>query len=188
MAGAVYAAAVILDPAQPIHGLADSKQLSSKRRTILAAAIRDRALSWAVASASVQEIDTLNILRASLLAMQRAVLQLAMAPDELAVDGLHLPELNIKGRAIVDGDRLVQEISAASILAKVSRDLDMCRLDAEFPDYGFASHKGYGTARHLAALQAFGPCAIHRRSFAPVRAAEQQLGFAFESNAARLRG
>jgi ribonuclease HII len=179
LAGAVFAAAVILDPARPIEGLADSKQLSARRREHLATAIRADALSWAVASASVSEIDRLNILRASLLAMRRAVEGLKVAPGEVCVDGLYVLDIVFPCRAIVEGDRLVREISAASILAKVSRDAEMCSFDARFPEYGFARHKGYATARHLAALKRFGPCEIHRRSFAPVRAAEMQFWLPF---------
>ncbi len=171
LAGAVFAAAVILDPLRPIEGLADSKTLSEKRRTALADAIVTRALHWAVATASVEEIDRVNILQASLLAMHRAVEGLGVTPGEMLVDGLHLPKMNLRGRAIVEGDRLVAEISAASILAKTARDRDMCEWDRRFPQYGFAQHKGYGTKAHMAALHRFGPCPIHRLSFAPVRAA-----------------
>ena len=171
LAGAVFAAAVILDPLRPIEGLADSKMLSEKRRVALADAIVARALHWAVATASVEEIDRINILQASLLAMRRAVEGLGVMPGEMLVDGLHLPKMNLPGRAIVEGDRLVAEISAASILAKTARDRDMCEWDRRFPQYGFAQHKGYGTRAHMAALHRFGPCPIHRLSFAPVRAA-----------------
>ena len=180
LAGAVYAAAVILDPQRPIAGLADSKLLSARRREKLFEEIRDNALAWAVASASVTEIDTLNILRASLLAMRRAVENLKVAPEEVCVDGLHVPEVKFQCRAIVGGDRLIAEISAASILAKVSRDAEMVSWDAHFPGYGFARHKGYATADHLAALKRLGPCAIHRRSFAPVRAAAMQSSLDFQ--------
>ena len=180
LAGAVYAAAVILDPQRPIAGLADSKLLSARRREKLFEEIRDNALAWAVASASVTEIDTLNILRASLLAMRRAVENLKVAPEEVCVDGLHVPEVKFQCRAIVGGDRLIAEISAASILAKVSRDAEMVSWDAHFPGYGFARHKGYATADHLAALKRLGPCAIHRRSFAPVRAAAMQPSLDFQ--------
>jgi ribonuclease HII len=180
LAGAVYAAAVILDPQRPIAGLADSKLLSARRRERLFEEIRGNALAWAVASASVVEIDTLNILRASLLAMRRAVEALKIAPGEVCVDGLHVPQVNFRCRAIVRGDRLIAEISAASILAKVSRDAEMLSWDARFPAYGFARHKGYATAGHLAALKRLGPCEIHRRSFAPVRAAAMQPGLDFQ--------
>jgi ribonuclease HII len=174
LAGDVYAAAVILDPARPIAGLADSKLLSEKKREVLAREIRDSARAWCVAVASVAEIDSMNILRASLLAMSRAIAGLTIRPSEVLVDGLHLPECDLPGRAIVDGDRLVAEISAASILAKTARDAAMIALDAQFPFYGFARHKGYGTRVHLHALNAHGPCAIHRMSYAPVRNAAMQ--------------
>jgi ribonuclease HII len=180
LAGAVYAGAVILDPKHPIAGLADSKLLSARRRERLFEEICDSALAWAVASASVLEIDSLNILRASLLAMRRAVEKLKVAPGEVCVDGLHVPDVKFQCRAIVQGDRLIAEISAASILAKVSRDAEMLSCDARFPGYGFARHKGYATADHLAALKLLGPCAIHRRSFAPVRAAAMQSFLDFQ--------
>jgi ribonuclease HII len=179
LAGAVYAAAVILDPQRPIAGLADSKLLSARQREKLFEEIRDNALAWAVASASVIEIDTLNILRASLLAMRRAVENLKVVPGEVCVDGLHVPDVKFQCRAIVQGDRLIAEISAASILAKVSRDAEMLSCDASFPGYGFARHKGYATAVHLAALKQLGPCEIHRRSFAPVREAAMQPSLDF---------
>lgn len=175
LAGAVFAAAVILDPSRPIPGLNDSKLLSEKKRQQLAIEIRRHARAFSVAFASVEEIDRLNILQATLLAMKRAVLGLSLVPQEMLVDGLHLPATGIRGRAIVEGDRLIAEISAASILAKTSRDHEMCEWDRRYPAYGFAQHKGYGTRAHLDALQRVGPCEIHRRSFAPVRAAEQQL-------------
>ena len=169
LAGAVYAAAVVLDPKRTrINGLMDSKLLDAPTREKLALRIRGRALAFAVASASVEEIDAINILRASLLAMKRAVEALGMRPDEVCVDGNMLPPIELRCRAIVKGDRLVAAISAASILAKVARDAEMTRLDAEYPGYGFASHKGYSTPEHLAALRERGPCAIHRRSFEPV--------------------
>ncbi len=174
LAGAVFAAAVILDPAQPIDGLADSKTLSAKRRERLAAEIYQRALACCVAVASVEEIDRLNILQASLLAMKRAVEGLSVAPQAMLVDGLYLPKVVLPGRAVVEGDRLHAEISAASILAKTARDAEMCKLDSEFPQYGFARHKGYGTREHLEVLRRIGPCALHRRSFAPVHAAAAQ--------------
>ncbi len=175
LAGAVFAAAVILDPSRPIPGLNDSKLLSEKKRQQLAIEIRRHARAFSIAFASVEEIDRLNILQATLLAMKRAVQGLSLVPQEMLVDGLHLPATGIRGRAIVEGDRLIAEISAASILAKTSRDLEMCEWDRRYPAYGFAQHKGYGTRAHLDALQRVGPCEIHRRSFAPVRAAEQQL-------------
>lgn len=168
LAGSVFAAAVVLDPARPIKGLADSKQLAEAVRERLARQIRSRSLAWAIASASVDEIDTINILQASLLAMRRAVEALGMEPEEVCVDGLHTPQVSFKCRAIVRGDALVDAISAASILAKTARDAEMTLLDRRFPGYGFANHKGYSTPEHLAALKVFGPCQIHRRSFQPV--------------------
>jgi len=170
LAGAVFAAAVVLDPARPrINHLIDSKQLDEAEREVLAVRIRERAMCWAVASASVEEIDRLNILGASLLAMQRAIVALNVKPDEVCVDGLHVPRgVDAPCRAIVKGDRLVAAISAASILAKVARDAEMLALDARYPAYGFAHHKGYPTPEHLAALRAHGPSEIHRRSFEPV--------------------
>jgi len=170
LAGPVYAAAVILDPARRIRGLDDSKQLAPAVRLELAERIRSRALAWAVASASVEEIDALNILQAALLAMRRAVTALAVVPELALVDGLHCPQLPIEVRAIVDGDAKVKAISAASILAKTERDAEMVRLAERYPQYGFERHKGYPTPEHLELLQRFGPCAVYRRSFAPVRA------------------
>jgi ribonuclease HII len=165
----VFAACVVLCEGERIDGLADSKVLTPERREELAVQIRERAAGWAIASASVQEIDRLNILRASLLAMRRAVGQLLIEPHEVLVDGLHCPKVPFPVRAIVDGDALVAEISAASILAKTARDALMVQLHTLYPAYGFDSHKGYSTPRHLDALQRFGICPIHRRSFAPVR-------------------
>ena len=171
LAGSVFAAAVVLDPARPrINGLADSKVLTAAVREKLSGRIKGRALAWAVAFATVEEIDRMNILRASLLAMKRAVDGLGMEPDEVCVDGNQLPPIRHKCRAIVDGDRLVAAISAASILAKVARDAEMAEMEARYPGYGFAAHKGYSTPEHLAALRALGPCDIHRRSFEPVHA------------------
>lgn len=170
LAGPVYAACVILSAADPIAGLADSKKLSPARRVRLGREIRDRAAAWAIASASVEEIDSLNILQASLLAMRRAVEQLSLMPDEVLVDGLHCPELRLPTRAVVRGDSTVAAISAASILAKTARDEAMLQLHARFPEYGFDRHKGYPTAAHLEALRRHGVSAVHRRSFAPVRA------------------
>jgi len=169
LAGPVYAAAVILDPARPVAGLADSKTLTPRQRETLALEVRLRAVAWAVASASVEEIDTLNILQASLLAMRRAVEQLAVTPQQVLVDGLHRPQLKIPVRAIVKGDATVAEIAAASILAKVARDTEMLALHQQHPQYGFDRHKGYPTSAHLAALREHGASAVHRRSFAPVR-------------------
>ncbi len=168
LAGSVFAAAVVLDPGKPIRGLADSKVLTGRVRERLAGRIRSRAMAWAIASASVEEIDSINILRASLLAMRRAVESLGMEPDEVWSDGLHTPDVAFKCRAIVKGDAKVTAISAASILAKTARDAEMCELDKRFPLYGFAHHKGYCTPEHLAALKEHGPCEIHRRSFEPV--------------------
>lgn len=175
LAGAVFAAAVILDPAHPIVGLADSKKLSEKKRDFLALQIREHALAWAIASASAEEIDRINILQASLLAMRRAVEGLALVPHEVAVDGLHCPPLAMPARAVVKGDSLVAEISAASILAKTARDAEMLELHQLYPDYGFDRHKGYPTADHLAAIALHGVTPIHRRSFGPVRRALDQM-------------
>lgn len=180
LAGAVYAAAVILNPAQTIHGLADSKTLSEKKRVALDTEIRDKALAFCVAQASVAEIDALNILQATLLAMKRAVEGLrGLVPVryEVVVDGLHVPSITSPCRAVVEGDRLIAEISAASILAKTARDRVMCELDSHYPQYGFARHKGYGTRIHLEALMSVGPCEIHRQSFAPVREAGRRMLF-----------
>jgi len=169
LAGPVVAAAVILDPARPIGGLADSKRLSPKRRDQLAGRIRADALCWALGRAEVEEIDCLNILQASLLAMQRAVAGLALAPGLVRVDGNRLPHLDCPAEAIVGGDGLVAEIGAASIVAKVARDQEMIELDGRYPGYGLAQHKGYPTRMHLQALQTLGVSRIHRRSFGPVR-------------------
>lgn len=171
LAGAVFAAAVILDPQRPIEGLADSKKLSERRREKLAAEIKERALAWAIARAEAEEIDRLNILQASLLAMRRAVEGLALVPSEALIDGLYCPKLAIPCRAIVKGDSSVAEISAASILAKTARDAEMLRLHLEYPQYGFDRHKGYPTAMHLEALRRHGASEIHRKSFAPVKLA-----------------
>jgi len=171
LAGAVFAAAVILDGERPIEGLADSKKLSEKKRVYLAEQIRERALSWAVAKAEVEEIDSINILQASLLAMRRAVENLSLFPSEALIDGLHCPKLAIPCRAIIKGDSSVAEISAASILAKTARDAEMLSLHLEYPQYGFDQHKGYPTALHLEALRRHGASEIHRRSFAPVKLA-----------------
>ena len=168
LAGPVVAAAVILDDLNPVLGLADSKQLSSQRRERLFDEIRAKALCFAVAQASVEEIDTLNILQATLLAMRRAVEGLRLAPKLALVDGNRLPTLSVRCEAIVKGDALVAAISAASILAKVTRDRWCDSYDLQYPAYGFAQHKGYGTAQHLAALKAHGACPQHRKSFRPV--------------------
>lgn len=168
LAGPVVAAAVILDELNPISGLADSKKLTAHRREQLFDEIRARALCCAVAQASVQEIDELNILQATLLAMRRAVDGLRLPPKLVLVDGNRLPVLPMRAEAIVKGDSLVAAISAASILAKVTRDRWCVEVDQKYPAYGFAKHKGYGTAEHLAALQSHGACAVHRTTFRPV--------------------
>ena len=176
LAGPVVAAAVILDPARPIAGLDDSKVLSEPRRNVQAAAIRESALAWSVAWADPREIDTLNILAATLLAMRRAILGLGVFPAGVRVDGNRLPGLgfggrSIPGEAVVRGDASVASISAASILAKTTRDRMMVEMDRLYPQSGFARHKGYGTAVHRECLRRHGPCSEHRLSFAPVRAA-----------------
>ncbi|MEI6661396.1 MAG: ribonuclease HII [Comamonadaceae bacterium] len=168
LAGPVVAAAVILDELNPIHGLNDSKKLSAKRREALFDEIRARALCFAIAEASVQEIDEINILQATLLAMKRAVEALRLPPKLVLVDGNRLPILSIRSEAIVQGDALVPAISAASILAKVHRDRLCEAMHQRYPVYGFDQHKGYGTAQHMAALQAHGPADCHRMTFAPV--------------------
>ncbi|BAP56122.1 ribonuclease HII [Thioploca ingrica] len=170
LAGPVIAAAVILNDNSPIIGLADSKQLSEKRRVELAEQIRQRALAWALGRAEVEEIDRINILQASLLAMQRAVAQLAIVPNYALVDGKHCPHLSCQVRAIVGGDKTVPAISAASIIAKVTRDEEMVAMEDLYPGYEFAAHKGYPTRAHREAIQRLGITPIHRRSFAPVRA------------------
>ena len=169
LAGPVVAAAVILDPGRRIDGLRDSKVLSAERREELALRIRERAVAFAVAEASVDEIDVLNILQATLLAMRRAVDALQVAAEYALVDGNQMPRLAIPGRAIVAGDALEPAISAASILAKTARDAMMRAFDTQHPGYGFAQHMGYGTPDHLECLHRLGPCPLHRRSFAPVR-------------------
>ncbi len=169
LAGPVYAAAVILDPAWEINGIADSKQLSARARQRLAVAIRTHALAWAVARVDNLEIDRINILNASLSAMVLAVKSLKISPQLVLVDGSICPRMDCEVRAVVRGDATVAAIGAASILAKVDRDEEMERMEVEYPGYGFARHKGYPTAAHLAALARLGVCPIHRRSFAPVR-------------------
>lgn len=169
LAGPVCAAAVILDPARPIPGLRDSKKLSAAKRERLAEEIRSHALAWAVAWASEEEIDRINILQASLLAMARAVMGLGREPAEVLIDGNRCPELPFPARAIVKGDDTEPSISAASILAKTARDKEMRRLAVMYPEYGFERHAGYPTAEHLAALDRHGPCPIHRKSFGPVQ-------------------
>lgn len=169
LAGPVIAAAVILDPHKPIAGLDDSKKLTAKARERLFHEIRQHALAWAVARATVVEIDQINILQASLLAMQRAVHRLKIQPDLALIDGNICPVLPCKTVAIIGGDASEPAISAASIVAKVLRDRIMCMLDRKYPAYGFAMHKGYGTAVHMEALRVHGPCRVHRMSFAPIK-------------------
>jgi ribonuclease HII len=169
LAGDVVAAAVILDPARPVAGLADSKRLSARRREALAVGIRAQALAWCLGRAAVDEIDRLNILEASLLAMCRAVEGLAAVPDYVLVDGNRLPRWPYTGEAVVGGDGLHGEIAAASILAKVTRDAELAALADRYPGYGFERHKGYPTREHLEALARLGPTPVHRRSFGPVR-------------------
>jgi len=170
LAGEVYAAAVILDPSRFIDGLADSKILTAVRREELALQIKEQALAWCIASATVAEIDSLNILRATMLAMQRAVQGLTTVPQLALVDGNQAPKLRCTVQTVIKGDALVPAISAASILAKTARDADLLRLHALYPQYAFDQHKGYGTALHLQRLREHGPCAEHRRSFAPIKA------------------
>lgn len=173
LAGAVYAAAVILNPSRPIKGLADSKKLSEAKRDTLAIEIKSHALAWGIASASAQEIDTINILQASMLAMQRAYQAMAdqfgLHATLIQVDGNRTPKFHLPCEAIVQGDSLVAEISAASILAKTARDASLLELDAQYPQYGFAQHKGYPTALHLERLEKYGVTPEHRRSYAPVK-------------------
>lgn len=168
LAGPVFAAAVILDPSKPISGLADSKKLTEKKREQLFLHIRRDALAWSVAKGSVDEIDNINILRATLLAMQRAIALLKIKPMKVLVDGNQCPQLPYVTEAIVCGDDIEPAISAASIVAKVLRDKLMHVLDKKYPAYGFAKHKGYGTTEHINALRILGPCKIHRKSFAPI--------------------
>lgn len=169
LAGPVVAAAVILDPGRQIDGLADSKKLSERRRESLAEIIKKDALAWALGRAEVDEIDQLNILQASLLAMQRAVQALPVAAEHALVDGIHCPELTCRAEAVIKGDSRVPAISAASILAKVARDREMIALDRRYPGYGLAQHKGYPTKAHILALETLGVSTIHRRSFGPVK-------------------
>ena len=169
LAGPVFAAAVILDRARPIPGLRDSKKLNEARRDELAPLIREQAIAWAVAQASEAEIDRLNILQASLLAMKRAVYALSTVPTLALVDGNKCPVMRIQSIAIIDGDDKIESISAASILAKTARDAALVKLHKKYPQYGFDQHKGYGTALHLERLREHGACPVHRRSFAPVR-------------------
>mgnify|MGYP002620854677 CR=1 FL=1 len=169
LAGPVVTAAVILDPTRPIDGLMDSKALSPERRQVLEPVIQQQALAWAIGRAEVEEIDRLNILQATLLAMQRAVAALSLRPSRVLVDGNRCPDFGCPAQAVIKGDQSEPAICAASILAKVCRDREMTELDAVYPGYGLARHKGYGTRQHLAALELHGATVIHRRSFAPVR-------------------
>ncbi|MCW8128490.1 ribonuclease HII [Microbulbifer halophilus] len=176
LAGDVVAAAAILDPARPIEGLADSKKLTEKKREALFDLIRERALCYAVARATVAEIDRLNILHASLLAMRRAVEQLSVQPEFVLVDGNKKPDWHYPCDTVVKGDSRVQAIAAASILAKVTRDREMAELDKQYPGYGLAGHKGYPTKAHQQALEQLGPSPIHRQSFAPVKQLSMEFG------------
>lgn len=169
LAGSVFAAAVILDAQHPISGLNDSKKLTEKQRQALFIQIKQTALTWAIAEASVAEIDQLNILQASLLAMQRAIQNLSIIPTKVYIDGKHCPNIDIATEAVIGGDALIPEISAASILAKVARDAAMIALDKQYPQYGFAQHKGYPTKQHLSALHTYGVLPIHRTSYSPVK-------------------
>lgn len=178
LAGPVVASAVVLDPLAPVHGLADSKKLSEKRRDVLAVQIKQHALAWSVAWVEPAEIDEINILAATMLAMRRAIGSLSLTPDRVLVDGNRLPNLcfdekTIEGEAIIGGDDTIPAISAASIIAKTTRDQMMVELDKIYPHYEFARHKGYGTQIHRERLLEFGPCCEHRQSFAPVRAARK---------------
>lgn len=169
LAGPVVAAAVILDPMRPIAGLKDSKQLTEETREQLAPIIKERALDWSVAHATVEEIDELNILQATMLAMKRAVAGLTVRPNLVLVDGNRVPHLDIAVNAVVGGDETVAAISAASIIAKTTRDHWLMDLDRQYPEYGFAKHKGYGTAEHMAAIEKYGPLPVHRKSFGPIK-------------------
>jgi ribonuclease HII len=175
LAGPVVAAAVIFRPDERLRGLRDSKLLTPEARDELAAKIRDRAVAWAIGESAVGEIDALNIHHATLLAMKRAIESLSTKPEVVWIDGLHCPALDYPARAIVDGDRLIASIAAASILAKTTRDAMLVELDRNYPNYGFARHKGYATVEHLAALRLHGPCPAHRRFFARVSQAELDL-------------
>lgn len=175
LAGAVVAAAVILDPAHKIEGLDDSKKISEKKRGALSEEIRQTALAWAIGRVEVEDIDRINILQASLLAMSRAIEGLPVTPEFVFVDGNRLPSTEISSEAVVKGDHYIPAISAASILAKVYRDDEMIAMDERFPGYGFAQHKGYPTKAHIAALNELGPLPIHRKSFGPVKLVLQQM-------------
>lgn len=176
LAGPVFAAAVVFRQYHPVVGVADSKVLSARRREELAGMIRQQCLAWNIAHASVEEIDRLNVLQASLLAMRRAVLGLGLTPSMVLVDGNQRPQLDFPTRAVVRGDASVPQISAASILAKTARDAEMLRLHQLYPQYGFDRHKGYPTVAHLRAIKTYGVCKIHRRSFSPVRDALEHTG------------
>lgn len=176
LVGDVVTAAVILDPSKPIEGLTDSKKLTEKKRLLLAEQIKSQALSWAIGRANPTEIDELNILHATMLAMQRAVQGLSVAPEMVLIDGNRCPELAYPAQSVVKGDALVPEISAASIIAKVTRDMEMQALDAQYPAYGFAKHKGYPTALHMEKLAELGATPYHRKSFKPVANAIAAFG------------
>jgi len=169
LAGPVVTAAVILDPDNPIIGLNDSKKLSEKKRELLAIEIREKALAWCIGRSEIEEIDQINILQATMVAMQRAVAGLSIKPTRVLVDGNRTPDFSIPAEAIIKGDGKIAEISAASIIAKVYRDHEMCEMDDHYPGYGFSRHKGYPTRHHLAAIETLGVCEIHRKSFAPVQ-------------------
>lgn len=171
LAGPVVAAAVILDPMRPIDGLRDSKKLTEASRERLAAEIKERALDWSVAHATVEEIDELNILQATMLAMKRAISGLTVRPSLVLVDGNRVPRIDLPVNAIIQGDDKIAAISAASIIAKTTRDHWLEELDERYPEYGFAKHKGYGTKEHLEALAKYGPLPVHRKSFGPVKQA-----------------
>ena len=175
LAGPVVTAAVILDPDRPIEGLADSKKLTAKRRAILEQEIKEKSLSWSLGRAEINEIDELNILHATMLAMKRAIESLDVTPGIALIDGNRCPEINIRSQAVIKGDQRVDAISAASILAKESRDREMIKLDEEYPGYGFAIHKGYPTKAHLLALKEIGVSVIHRKSYAPVKRCMEML-------------
>lgn len=174
LAGSVFAAAVILPEDWACEGLTDSKKLTSKKRSIFADMIKSNAISWCVASASVEEIDTINILQATMLAMKRAINGLSPTAEQALIDGNRVPLLDIPAQCIIQGDAKVLQISAASVLAKVAKDLESIELDKLYPEYGFAQHKGYGTAMHLRSLKQYGASPCHRKSFGPVRAAMMQ--------------
>jgi len=169
LAGPVIAAAVILDPENPIQGLMDSKKISERKRILLSKEIREKALSWAIGRAEHDEIDTINILQASLLAMKRAIESLSIKPELVLVDGVYCPEIIYKVEAVIKGDSKIPAISAASIIAKVARDKEMIALDSQYSGYGFSQHKGYPTKMHINALKELGVSSIHRKSFAPVK-------------------